>query len=158
MKPQIFCKQMWTFFFWTATVLYLCSCCCCLVAKSCHVWLLCNSMDCSTPGSSVRGILLAIIPEWIAISSCRGSSQLGDRTPVSCIACGFFTPWAPRKALSIGISPQSFKILPWGNLYLMQVCIYSQKRRDSLRSGSMWMSSVISGYVLIQTHKILLHD
>ena len=33
---------------------------------------LCNSMDCSPPGSSVHGILLARILEWVAIASSRG--------------------------------------------------------------------------------------
>ena len=32
-----------------------------------------DPMDCSLPGSSVHGILQARIPEWIAISSSRGS-------------------------------------------------------------------------------------
>ena len=36
-----------------------------LVAQSCPT--LCDSMDCSPPGSSVRGILQARIPEWAAI-------------------------------------------------------------------------------------------
>ena len=39
--------------------------CCCLVTKFCH--LLCNPMDCSSPGSSVHGILKARILEWIAV-------------------------------------------------------------------------------------------
>ena len=36
-----------------------------LVAQSCPT--LCDSMDCSPPGSSVRGILQARILEWAAI-------------------------------------------------------------------------------------------
>ena len=43
-----------------------------LVAQSCPT--LCDHMDCSLPGSSVLGILQARILEWVAISSCRGSS------------------------------------------------------------------------------------
>ena len=39
---------------------------CCIVAKSCPS--LCDSMDCSLPGSSVHGISQARILEWIAIS------------------------------------------------------------------------------------------
>ena len=50
---------------------------------------LCNSMDCSLPGSSVLGILQARILEWVAISSSRGSFQPRDQTLVSYIA-GFF--------------------------------------------------------------------
>ena len=41
--------------------------------------------------SSVHGILQARIPEWVAISFSRGSSQPRDRTQVSCIAGGYFT-------------------------------------------------------------------
>ena len=58
---------------------------------------LCNSMDCSPPGSSVRGILKAKILEWVTISSSRGSSQHRGQTQVSHIARGFFTIWATRE-------------------------------------------------------------
>ena len=48
--------------------------CCC--AKSFQLCLtLCNSMDCSPPGSSAHGILQARILEWVVISFSRGSSQ-----------------------------------------------------------------------------------
>ena len=43
-----------------------------LSAQSCQT--LCNPMDCSSPGSSVHGILQARILEWIAIPFSRGSS------------------------------------------------------------------------------------
>ena len=61
----------------------------CLVAQSCPT--LCNSMDCSPPGSSVHGILQARILEWLAMSFSKGSSQPRDGTQVSCLAGGFFT-------------------------------------------------------------------
>ena len=48
-------------------------------------------MDCSLPGSSVPGILQAVILEWVAISFSRRSSQPRDRTWVSCIAGRRFT-------------------------------------------------------------------
>ena len=48
---------------------------------------ICNPMDHSRPGSSVRGILQARILEWVAISSCRASSPPRDRTFVSCVSC-----------------------------------------------------------------------
>ena len=44
--------------------------CCCLVTKSCLT--LCNPMDCSLPGSSVRGISQARILEWVVMSPSRG--------------------------------------------------------------------------------------
>ena len=37
--------------------------------------------------------------EWVAIPFSRGSSQLRDQTPISCIANGLFTVWATRDAL-----------------------------------------------------------
>ena len=45
---------------------------------------LCNSMDCSPPGSSVHGILQERILEWAVFPLSRGSSQPRDRTQVSC--------------------------------------------------------------------------
>ena len=56
-----------------------------------------DPMDGSPPGSSVRGILLARIREWVAIPFSRGSSWPRDWTQVSCIAGEFFTVWATRK-------------------------------------------------------------
>ena len=41
----------------------------------------------SLPGSSVHGILQARILEWIAMPSCRESSQPKDRTHVSYVSC-----------------------------------------------------------------------
>jgi len=46
---------------------------------------LCDSMDCSLPGSSVHGIFQTIVLEWIAISFSSGSSGPRDGTQVSCI-------------------------------------------------------------------------
>ena len=40
------------------------------IAQSCLT--LCDPMDCSLPGSSVRGILQARILEWVAVPSSRG--------------------------------------------------------------------------------------
>ena len=54
---------------------YMCVCVCVLVAQSCAI--LCNPMDYSPPGSSVHGIFLARILEWVAISFSRGSIQQG---------------------------------------------------------------------------------
>ena len=69
-------------------------------------WLtLRNSMDYSPPGSFFHGILQARILNWVAISSCRGSSQTRDQTCVSSIAGRFFTIW-----------------VTWELLYLEQVC------------------------------------
>ena len=55
-----------------------------LVAKSCLT--LCDTMDCSPPGSSIHGILQARILEWVAIPFSRRSSRPRDQTQVSRIA------------------------------------------------------------------------
>ena len=57
-------------------------------------------MVCSLAGSSVHGILQAIIVEWVAISSSRGSSRSRDQTHVSYIsfiASRVFTTEPPGK-------------------------------------------------------------
>ena len=72
--------------------------CCCLATQSCLT--LCNSMDCSLPGSSAHGILHARILEWVAVSSFRGSSRPRDWTCISGISCTtgrFFTTEPPGK-------------------------------------------------------------
>ena len=67
------------------------------VTESCPT--LCDPMDCSPPGSSIRGIFQARILEWVAISFSRRSSQPRNQTRVSCISGRFFTNWAMKKAL-----------------------------------------------------------
>ena len=58
----------------------------CVCAKSLQLYqTLCDPMDRSPPGSSVRGILQARILEWVAMPSSRGSSRPGDWTCVSCV-------------------------------------------------------------------------
>ena len=52
----------------------------CSVSQSCPTL-------CDPPGFSVRWIFLAIILEWVAISSFRGSSQARDQIHVACISC-----------------------------------------------------------------------
>ena len=52
---------------------------------------LCDSRDCSPPGSSVHGISQARILGWVAISFSRGSSWPRDWTWVSYMAGRLFT-------------------------------------------------------------------
>ena len=73
--PVIFCS-----FFLIFTIVILCS-----VAQLCPN--LCDPLKYSLPDSSVHGIILASILEWVAISSSRGSSQPRDQTHISCISC-----------------------------------------------------------------------
>ena len=48
---------------------------------------LCYPLDCSSPVSSVHGILQARILEWVAIPSSRGSSGPRDWNCISYISC-----------------------------------------------------------------------
>ena len=59
--------------------------CCAKSIQSCLT--LCDPMDCSPPGSSVHGILLIRMLEWVAISSFRKSSQPRDWNCVSSDSC-----------------------------------------------------------------------
>ena len=60
-------------------------CMCAKSLQSCPT--LCDAMDCSPPGSSVHGIFLARILEWVGISFSRGSFQPKDSTLISCVSC-----------------------------------------------------------------------
>ena len=60
----------------------------CVCAQSCPT--LCDPMDCSPAGSSVHGVSQARIPEWVSISSSRGSSRSRDQTCIWFIVCVCF--------------------------------------------------------------------
>ena len=62
---------------------------CGLTTQSCLT--LCDTMDCSLPGSSIHVIVQSRILEWVAMPSSKGSSQPRDWIHVSCIAGRFFT-------------------------------------------------------------------
>ena len=81
---------------------------------------LCDTRDCSLPGSSVHGILQTRILEWAAMPSSRGSSQPRDQTHalglllllLTCFSRVqlFTTPWtaAHQAFLSMGFSRQEY--------------------------------------------------
>ncbi|CAI9169441.1 unnamed protein product [Rangifer tarandus platyrhynchus] len=73
-------------------------------------------MDCSSPGSSVHGILPARILQWVAISFSRGSSLPRHQTRISCIADRFFTaePINPLSVMCIkSLSHVQLFATPW---------------------------------------------
>ena len=76
------------------------------------VRLFCDPTDCSPPGSSVHGIFQTIIPEWVAIPFCRGSSWPRDGTNVYCLT-GFFTA-EPLYISSKWVIMLWVIDLPWG--------------------------------------------
>ena len=69
----------------------------CLTTKSCPT--LCDPMDCNPPGSSLHGIFLARILEWVAMPSSRGFPSPRNWNCVSCLAGRFFTAEPPGKPL-----------------------------------------------------------
>ena len=81
--------------------------------KSLSCATLCNPMN-----YMVHGILQARILEWVAFPFSRESSQPKDQTQVSCIAGGFFTSWATRKALInclfLGLPTYILDPVDWG--------------------------------------------
>ena len=81
---------------------------------------LCNPMDCRPPGSSVPGVLQVRILKWVAIPFSRGSSQLRDRTGVSCIAGRFFTtePSGTRHCYFIIILSEGDLLVDYALVYL----------------------------------------
>ena len=70
-----------------------------ITTKSCLI--LCNPMECSLPGSSVHGILQAIILEWVEMPLSRETSWPRDWPQVSHTARRFSTVWATREAPNI---------------------------------------------------------
>ena len=70
----------------------------CVCVQSClTLWA---PTDCSLPSSSVHRISQAIILEWAAISSSRGSSQPRDQTHVSCAGKWIFFTAEPPEELN----------------------------------------------------------
>ena len=105
LQTYIFFSQFNKFMF--ALVISMCNLCAVwLCAKSLQSCLtLCNRMDCSSPGSSVHGILQARILEWVVLPSPGGHPDPGIecvslRSPV--LTGGFFTTSAAWEALLCG--------------------------------------------------------
>ena len=69
-----------------------------LVTQSCST--LCDSMDCTWPGSSVHWILQAGILEWVTIPFSRGSSRPRDWTWVSALQADPLLSEPPGKPIS----------------------------------------------------------
>ena len=62
-----------------------------------RVWLFVTPIDCSLPGSSVRGIFQARVLEWVAISFSRGSSSPRDWTQASTLQADALPSESPGK-------------------------------------------------------------
>ena len=96
----------------------------------CYVRLFCDPVDCSLPGSSVRGTLQARIWEWVAISFSRGSSPPRDQIHISCMADGFFTTEPPGKPISTYVQkkkPPTISMCRYNHSLFMHVCFYDNE-------------------------------
>ena len=78
----------------------------CLLAQSCPT--LCDSMDCSLPGSSVHGIFQARGLEYVAISSSGDLPHPGIEPESPALAGRFFTTEPPGKPTVCIKSPRIF--------------------------------------------------
>ena len=79
--------------------------------------LLSDPMDCSSPGSSVHGILQARILEWVAMPSSRGSFWPRDWTWLSCDFCitgESFTTEPQRKSVGANINISNYYCMKFG--------------------------------------------
>ena len=98
--------------------------CVCVCARACTLSCfscvrLCDSMDCSLPGSSVHGIFQARIREWVAMPSFRQSSRPRDQICIycgSCIAGRFSTTELPGKSHYLHMHL---------DLYVLNIIIYT---------------------------------
>ena len=101
----------------TYTYIHIHMCVCVCVVCSCSVaqsyLTLCNTMDCSPPGSSVHEISQTRILEFLAISSSRGSFRPRDRTCISCIGRQILHCWAIRETLYMCIVSVSCSGMPY---------------------------------------------
>ena len=79
-----------------------------------HIWLFCNPMDCSSPGSSVHEISEVGILERVGISFSRGYSQSRDWTCIFCTADRFFI------AEQLG-NPFFFKTMWYSTVYIYHI-------------------------------------
>ena len=102
----------------------------CEVAQSCLT--LCNSMDCSLPGSSLHGILQARVLEWVAISFSNAWKWKVKGKSLSRVRF-FVTPWtaAYQAPLSMGFSRQEY----WSGVPLPSP---SEKLGKWINTGCLW--------------------
>ena len=97
-----------------------------------------DPMDCSPPGSSVRGIRQARILEWVVISFSWGSSQPGDQSQVSRLL--------PRQVGSLLLAPPGKPCYASTGLQLSLSLLKSfHPPLNSLSPESPWFSTVPLG-------------
>ena len=110
------------------------SCVFVLVSQLCPT--LCDPMNCSSPGSSVHGILQARIQDWVAISFSRGSSRPiepvsrhGNWARVSCIGRWILYYWVTREVPQVYLGNN--KTIKLGRVILAH-CWHKQRALTSI--------------------------
>ena len=114
-----------------------------LVAQSCStLW---NPMDCSSPGSSVHGILQARTLEWVAMPFSRLSCWPRNWTWVSCIGRQLLYHWITREVsrstlliawrLTISVLQASYSVNQH-EMLVTQSCLILCNPRDCSSPGS----------------------
>ena len=112
---------------------------------------LCDPVDCSLTGSSVHVILQARILAWLAMPSCRESSQSRNQTQIPYISCTskhvFYHRVPPRKLLQQ--SAQQILFRPYENSQL------KSSRKNSLSENASWHLTQLSTLCLKFTCSVL---
>ena len=111
----------------------VCQCVFVSVTQSCPT--LCDPMDGSLPGSSVRGILEARILEWVAIPFNRGSSQAGREPRSPALQADSLLSEPPGKPFHNVCEYKNSNSIP--SIYIIVGCISvkssSRKKKKKMR-------------------------
>ena len=116
----------------------------CMHALACPT--LCHPMDCNPLGSSVHGIILARILEWVAIPYSRGFSRPRDRTYISwgsCLDRQILYHWATWEVPSFPYShPKTFSelLVRWWFCGFVSASVLNLGYLDDLA----WLGRIIS--------------
>ena len=108
-----------------------------------QVWLFCDPMDCSPPGSSVHGILQARVLEWVAMPFSKGSSWCSDRSHVSCISRWILyhrATWEAQEQISSTLN-DNLKIKHISENQNISTLIFLKVLKDSSRTGGLNLNS-----------------
>ena len=134
-QPGFNFKISFFFSFWFFFFFFVCVCvCACSVAKLCLTS--CDPMDCSPPGSSMHGLLLARILEWVAISSFRRSFQPRDGMHISCVSY-----IASKYNLVLPLYLSSWggeKLAIWRYITMYHIHLYAALRKEGDFSLQVW--------------------
>ena len=114
---------------------------CCTELLS-HVQLFANPWTVALQAPLTVGIAQARILHWVAMPSCRGSSQPRDWTQVSCIAGRFFTSWATKE------DQQRLLVL---TKYPQQICSVG----DQYNYGYKWILIILGDICLAKRQHFL---